>query len=99
VVTVGQSRTAGGFPDLGRETEVMNGVYRSMSTAIENGALQRVAGVKEQGVDQDIRQVLGVGDGTIVAYRMCVVLLTMMFILRDAMCEDDTSVPSQIRAK
>ncbi len=38
-------------------------VYRSMPTAIENGALQRVAGGKEQGCDQDIRQVLDVGDG------------------------------------
>jgi hypothetical protein len=41
----------------------MYDVHRSMSTAIENGALQRVAGVKEQGGYQDIRQVLGVGDG------------------------------------
>lgn len=43
--------------------EKLMDVYRSMPTAIENGALQRVAGGKEQGCDQDIRQVLDVGDG------------------------------------
>jgi hypothetical protein len=43
--------------------EKLMDVYRSMPTAIENGALQRVAGGKEQGCDQDIWQVLDVGDG------------------------------------
>ena len=37
-------------------------VHRSMPTAIENGALQRVAGGKEQGGDEDIWQVLDDGD-------------------------------------
>jgi hypothetical protein len=44
------------------ETEVMD-VYRSMPTAIENGALQRVAGGKEQSGNEDIWQVLDVGGG------------------------------------
>jgi hypothetical protein len=99
VVTVGQSRTAGGFPDLDHETEVMNDVYRSMSTAIENGALQRVAGVKEQGVDQDIRQVLGVGDGLLCRIQdvCCVLDHDVYSTMRCA--RSDMSVPSQIRAK
>lgn len=37
--------------------------YRSMPTTFKNGALQRVAGGKEQGGDQDIWQVLDVGSG------------------------------------
>ena len=41
----------------------MNDIHRSMSTVVENGTLQRAAGVKEQGGDEDIRQVLSVGDG------------------------------------
>jgi hypothetical protein len=38
-------------------------VYRSMPTAIENGALQRVAGGKEQSGNEDIWQVLDIGGG------------------------------------
>ena len=78
MVTVGQSRAADGCPDFDRDDD---DVHRSMSTAIENGAIQRAAGGKEQGSDEDIWQVLSVGVACYVAYRMCVVLLTMMFIL------------------
>jgi hypothetical protein len=63
VVTVGQSRAADGCPDFDHESEMMNNVHRSMSTAIKNGAVQRAAGGKEQGGDEDIREVLSVGDG------------------------------------
>jgi len=46
-----------------------------MSTAIKNGAFQRVAGGKEQGSDQDIRQVLGVRDSLLCRIRdMCYAL-------------------------
>jgi hypothetical protein len=55
-----------------------------MSTTIENGAVQRVTGVKEQGGDQDIWQVLGVLGWLAMSHTGCVVLLTMMFILSDA---------------
>lgn len=47
----------------------MNDVYRTMSTVIKNCAFQRVAGIKEQGGDQDIRQVLGVRDSLLCRIR------------------------------
>ena len=62
IVTVGQSQITGNHLDFwpwGAECDV----YRSMPTAIKNCAVQRVAGVKEQGVVQDIWQVLDVGAG------------------------------------
>jgi hypothetical protein len=53
-----------------------------MPTVIENGALQRVAGGKEQGGDEDIWQVLDVGDGLpTMSHTGCVMLSMMMFTL------------------
>jgi hypothetical protein len=76
MVTVGQSRTTGNPSEFNHEKLMY--VYRSMPTAVENGALQRVAGGKEQGCDQDIWQVLDVGDGVYVAYWTCVMLSMIM---------------------
>ena len=36
-------------------------MYRSMSTAVEDGAIQRATGGQEQGSGQDVWQVLGLG--------------------------------------
>lgn len=49
-----------------------------MPTAIKNCALQRVAGGKEQGLVQDIWQVLGVGGGLPVLHTGCVLYSRMM---------------------
>jgi hypothetical protein len=62
MVTVGQSQTTGTNLIWPSETEISVG-YRSVSTTIENGPLQRAAGSKEQGGDEDIWEVLDVQDG------------------------------------
>lgn len=99
VVTVGQSRTADGCPDFDHESEMMNDVHRSMSTAIENGAIQRTAGGKEQGGDEDIRQVLSVGDGLLCRIQDVYCALDHDVYSMPCKANDDTSVRNQIRAK
>jgi hypothetical protein len=62
VVTVGQSQTTGTLLTSPSEIKRSDG-YRSVPSAIENGTVQRATGGQEQGGDQDIWQVLDVGDG------------------------------------
>jgi hypothetical protein len=53
-----------------------------MPTVIENGALQRVAGGKEQGGNEDIWQVLGVGESLrTMSHTGCVMHPMIMFTL------------------
>jgi hypothetical protein len=75
-----------------------------MPTTIKNCAVQRVAGVKEQGVEQDIWEVLGVVDGLRcrildVCYALDGNVYSKLCDGKDCVCEPKLKEGSQIRNK
>jgi len=69
-------------------------VYRSMPTAVENGAVQRVTGSKKQGGEQDIRQVLGWCWGLLAMSHTWMYLMLLLAMI----CDDRNGVRAKSRA-